>query len=76
VLLAPSLSGYLTSYTDQLLTTTGSLETLDNTKPARCSVWGRREHLLVEDRRDDRLFMLTVSFGVRVDLAGAANRLT
>lgn len=30
------------------------------------------KNLLVEDRRDGRLFMLTVPFGVRVDLAGTA----
>lgn len=30
------------------------------------------KNLLVEDRKDGRLFMLTVPFGVRVDLAGTA----
>ncbi len=33
------------------------------------------KNLLVEDRKDGRLFMLTVPFGVRVDLAGVATRL-
>ena len=31
------------------------------------------KNLLVEDRKDGRLFMLTVPFGVRVDLAGTAS---
>lgn len=34
------------------------------------------KNLLVEDRRDGRLFMLTVPFGVRVDLAGVASALS
>jgi Ala-tRNA(Pro) deacylase len=35
----------------------------------------RAKNLLVEDRKDGRLFMLTVPFGVRVDLAGTASAL-
>lgn len=39
--------------------------------PKACGAHAK--NLLVEDRKDGRLFMLTVPFGVRVDLAGTAS---